>query len=153
MRLWPGGLLPGRAHPSTFHLCSAVLRYTWEAPVVTHAALCELRTLLCPRPEHSAGDSLKLRLFSAKVVGCLARQASSVPAILRDPEHSCQQAGTSMGSLLLLFPTELPAGDVPLTFFSAQAFRKAPACQLCHPCGNACLGSYGTKVFKVRNGP
>lgn len=141
MQLRPGGPLPGRAHPSTFHLCSAVLRYTWEAPVITHTGLCELRTLLCPRPEQTAGDSLKLRLFSAKVVGCLARQASSVPALLRDSEHGCQQAGICMGPLLLLFPTELPAGAVPLTFFSVQAFRKAPACQLCHPCGNACLRS------------
>ena len=65
MQVLPGGPLPGCAHPSTFHLCSAVLRYTWEAPVLTHTALCEL-----------------LKLFSAKVVECVARQASSVPAIL-----------------------------------------------------------------------
>lgn len=79
--------------------------------MLTHTALCEL-----------------LKPFSAKVVECMARQASSVPAILRDPEHRCQQAGTAMGPLLLVFPTELPAGAAPLQqAFSVQGFPEGPS--------------------------
>ena len=33
--------------------------------------------------------------------------------------------------------------------FQCRAFRKAPACQLCHPFGKACLRSYGPNVVKA----